>query len=148
MAQSTTAINACNAVIEIDDNGGTPVNLSGSTNNVNLSLSKALGEGFTFEGAWAFVLECKKKGSLDLEAIYTTASNEARDLLETWFENGGNRTVTVYPNGKTNGERQYSGEFKIGDYDPFALTANEAGPVKIAAKLQPDGAITFGTYTT
>jgi len=148
MAQTTTAINACNAVIEIDDDGGTPVNISGSSNNANLSINKALGEGFTFDGDWAFRLECKKNGSLDIEAIYTTASNEARDLLETWFENGGNRTVIIYPNGKTNGERMYSGEFKLGDFDPLQLSASEAAPMKIAAKLQPDGAIAFATYTT
>lgn len=144
MAQTTTAINACGAEIMLDNDSGTPTDVSGSANNANLSLSKDLAEGHTFDGDWAITLECKKKGSLEIEALYTTASGEAVDIFEEWFTSGGARTVSIYPNGNTTGERSYVGEFRLGNYDALALSASEASPMKVMAKLQPTGAITFG----
>lgn len=146
MAQTTTAINACSAVIELDDAGGTPVDISGSSNNASLSVTMETGTGVSFEGGWNFRAQCKKDGSLELSVMWTTASNEGRDLLEAWFAatSPGKRTVSVYPNGKTTGQRVYTGEFRITELS-IPMTAGDAAPIVVSATLEPDGEITFGT---
>lgn len=147
MAQTTTAINACGAVVEIDDASGLATDVSGSTNKVSLALNKQLGEAFTFDGDYPVRLECKQNGSLDIDAMYTRNGNEARALLESWQQVGGRRTVTVYPEGKVAGGRSYSGEFRLGDLS-MDLDAGDANPIMITANLMPDGAITLSNYTT
>jgi hypothetical protein len=146
MAQTTTAINACSAVIEIDNAGGTPVDISGSSNTANMTLTREIAEGNTFEGASPFRLECKLDGSLELTVMWTTAigETEGRHLLETWYTAGGQRTVLVYPNGTATGERVYSGEFLLEELS-FPLDGSAADPIIQSASLLPSGGITLGT---
>lgn len=147
MAQTTTAINACGAAVEIDNLGGTPTLVSGSATTATLTTSIDTATGVTFDGDWNFRLQCKKDGSLEISAMWTTTTDEARELLETWFATVnpiGARTVSVYPNGKVTGQRQYTGEFVLTELT-IPITAGEAGPIVVSATLEPDGAITFGT---
>lgn len=146
MAQTTTAINACGAVIEVDNDVGTPTNISGSSNNASLTFSRETATGQTFEGDWNFRLDCKKDAGLELSVMWTTAASEGRDILEDWFDTGGQRTVSIYPNGSGVGERVYSGEYVISELS-FPLNAGEAGPIVVAATLEPSGEVTFGTAT-
>lgn len=146
MAQTTTAINACGAVIKIDNSSPTLTDISGSSNNASLSFSVETATGVTFEGDWNFRLQCKKDASLEIAVMWTTTTDEGRELLETWFaaSSPGARTVEVYPNGTATGERVYSGEFLIEELS-IPMAANEAGPIVATATLSPDGAVTFGT---
>lgn len=147
MAQTVTAHNACGAVIEIDDADGDPVNVSGSSNKASLSLSKQFGKGVTFEGEWNFTLECKKDGSLEISAMWTDDATEARELLEDWWESGGNRVVSIYPAGKITGKRYYTASYKLGELT-IPIDATDANPIVLSATLQPDGEITFSNYVS
>lgn len=147
MPQTTTAINACAAVIEVDDAAGTPQDVSGSTNKLSLAFNKQLGEAFTFDGTYPIRLECKQNGSLDIDALYTRNGTEARALLESWQQTGGRRTVNIYPEGKINGGRWYYGEFRLGDLS-FDMDAGDANPIMLTANLMPDGAVTLDNFTT
>lgn len=144
MAQTTTAINACGARIELDNSGGTPVDISGSSNTANLTVSKETATGVTFEGDWNFRLQCKKDGSLEISTMWTTAAAEGRAILEEWFDSGGARTISVYPNGTGIGERVYTGEFVLTELS-IPMTGGDAAPIVVSATLEPDGAIDFAT---
>jgi hypothetical protein len=142
MAQTTTKIAACNAVVEIDNTAGSVVNISGSTNKADLSLSKDIGEGTTFEGDYKLRTECKRDASLSISIIWSTALGEARDLLEEWFDLGGSRTISVYPNGTTIGSRFYTGEWKLSGLS-IPIDSSSADPIKIDIDAVVDGAFGF-----
>jgi len=142
MAQTTTALSACDAVIEVDNDAGTPVDISGSSNNASLSMTRDVGEATTFDGDYKIRTECKRDASMSLKAFWTTAAAEARATLEEWFDTGGKRTITVYPGGKVIGRRYYTGEFFLSGFD-IAIDAGEAGPMSLDLEAVSSGAVGF-----
>jgi hypothetical protein len=147
MAQTVDAINACGAVVELDDVDGEAVNISGQSNQANLKFTKQIGKGVTFEGEWNFALECKKDASLELRVMWTTNSAEARKELEDWYQSGGRRTVSVYPNGLINGSRYYTGLWRLSELS-FNIDATDANPIMMQATLMPDGEVSFSTFVS
>jgi len=142
MGQTTTAINACNVLIMLDDGSGTPVDISGSANNASLEFTRQVGSGFTFDGDYPIRIECKKDATLSLDVMYTIIETEGRELLEDWFANGGRRTVSIYPYGQDTGNRYYSGEWRIESLS-IPLQADSSDPIVVSCSLIPDGAIDF-----
>src|SRR3990167_7380272 len=100
MAQTTTHANACDVALFVDDDNGALTNISGSANNVSMELTRTLGSLVTFEGNWDIVTACKRSGTITIGAVYSTASGEARELLEGWFfgDDGGTDSRTVQIN--------------------------------------------------
>lgn len=148
MAESSQALNACNAVIEVDDGTGTPVDVSGEANSASLEFTTQTSEYFTFGGGFARRLQCKEDASLELTLLWTRGGTEARALFEAWLKAKGTRTVSVYPEGNANnGDRQYTGEFVLESYN-FDMDATAADPMTITASLMPDGEVTLSTVTT
>ena len=147
MAQTTTALNACNNVIEIDDAGGTPQDVSGSTSKFDANFDKQLGEAYTFEGTDPIRLTCKRNATFNISAMYTRDGTEARALIESWYQTGGLRTVSLYPEGQVNGARFYQGEFHLKSFK-FSGDASDANPMMMDCEIVPSGAITFDNYTT
>lgn len=142
MVQTTSAINACNVYIELDNESGTPVDISGAANNASLEFTRQVGSAFTFDGDYPIRIECKKDASLSLDVIYTYLDDEARELLEDWYNAGGRRTVSIYPYGQDTGNRYYTGEWRIESLS-IPLQADSADPVVVSCALIPDGAISF-----
>jgi len=140
MTQTSTHLSACNAVIEVDNDAGTPVNISGSANEASLDMNREIGDGVTFDGDFKLRTECKRDASLALKALWTTASAEARDILEAWFDTGGRRTISVYPAGKVIGTRFYTGEFRLTTCK-IKIAAGEAGPMTLDMEAVVDGAV-------
>lgn len=145
--QTTTAINACNALIEMDDAGGTPVDISGSSNTANLGFSNTIGSAFTFDGDYPVRIECKKDASLEISALYTRIATEALDLFVEWYQAGGRRTIAIYPNGQDTGERYYSAEWRLESMD-IPIDASDANPIVVSMTLVPDGAVNFLKYAS
>ena len=140
MTQTTTAVSACGAVIEVDNTGGTPVNVSGAANKAELSLNRQIGSAFTFEGSSPVRVECKKDGTLKLTILYTTANDEGFDILADWYDSGGSRTVGIWPSGVNTGHRYFTGEYLVQDMN-IPLDVSSPDPVMVTATLLPDGAI-------
>lgn len=140
MAQTTTQINGCNAKLEIDDAGGTPTDVSGSSNSITLSRTKQVGEAYTFEGSFPVRAECKQDASLSGTVLWTSLTAEARDILDLWYESGGLRTVIFSPQGGAAGDVQYSGEFFLTSLD-FTTEAGSADPVTMDFECMPSGAV-------
>lgn len=142
MAQTTTQIAACNARLEVDNEAGTPTDVSGSTNNASLDMSRDVGEATTFDGDYKLRSECKRDASLSIRALWTTSVSEARELLEAWFDLGGKRTVTIYPNGTAVGNRYYTGEFRLTGFN-IGIDAGSADPIPLEIEAVADGPVAF-----
>lgn len=147
--QTTTGVNACNAQIWLDDNGGTPRNLSGQTSVMTPNFTQPNGEFFTFGSKWPRNLQCPLKGTVAVQSVYTTASNEAREIVFDWFFNrsGTARDLVIYSPTKDVGADKFSGSFKLTDFT-FTASAGEAAPMMVSYTLVPDGAVTWSTVAT
>lgn len=144
MPQTSTAINGCNAKLELDDGGGTPTDISGSSNSVSLSRTRQLGEAHTFIGTYPIRVECKQDASLSGRVLYTTLTDEGRDLLDLWYDLGGLRTINFSPAGGNAGDVQYSGEFFLTSLD-FTTEGGNADPVTMEFECMPSGALVISS---
>lgn len=147
MPQTALAISSCNALLEMDNAAGTPTDISGASNRTNLTFNRNIGSAVTFVGEYPIRVECKRDSSLEINVLWTRGNNEARRLIEDWYDAGGLRTFTVYPNAKDTGERTYSAEYFLQEFS-FVFDASNADPVAMTVQLMPSGAITFGAYTS
>lgn len=144
MAATTTAINACDAVIQLDDDLGALQDISGSSNNAELGFTQEVGEYQVFGGGWVKRLACARDATLSLSLVYTTATDEAMDVLKDWFFSnpGTKRTCQIDVPDSTSGNDRYSGEFYLVSLD-IPLDVEEAGPIMCSAELAPDGGVTL-----
>lgn len=149
MPLTTTAINACNASIWMDKLGGTLTDISGSSNAVNLDFSQEIGMYRTFGSKWPTRLTCGKDARWTLNIVYSSAADEAFDVLKKWFfaTNPGNRTVKLYLPDKNVGSDVFSGEFKLESLS-WPASAGQAEPINVTAVLLPDGEVTHATNAT
>ncbi|MDZ4768355.1 MAG: hypothetical protein SGJ24_04440 [Chloroflexota bacterium] len=151
MPSTSTAINACNVKVQIDNAAGTLVDVSGSANRVNLEFSQELGSYRVFGNKWMKRLACAKDATLQLDVVYSTQANEGLDLLRDWFfsaaSSGTPRTIRMMLPDDVVGGDDYQGEFIISSLS-IPMDASEAGPITVSAELMPDGEVTHGTLTT
>lgn len=149
MAQSTTAINACDASIWLDDDANTLQDISGSSNSVDINFDHDLGQYITFQSKWPNRLECGKDASFSIQAVYSTASDEAWDLLKQWYfaTSPGERSLNIYLPDKNVGSDKFSCEARIENLS-FTMTGGEADPIIVTATLLPSGAVAHTTAAT
>lgn len=148
MPQTTTAVNACDASVWLDDENGTLTDISGSSNTINMEFTNQLGSVSNFATRWPVRLECRKDATFKLTAIYTTAQSEAKDILLNWFFNfPGNRTLKVYLPDKNVGSDVYTAEVHLATM-PITVDASSADPIEISCDLMPEGAVTWVTNAT
>lgn len=149
MAQTTTHINGCDVVIHLDDDGGTPRDISGSTNRAGLNLGHDLGSYRVHGGDWPNRLDGGKDASLTLAVLYTTASDEGFDLLKQWYfaASPGARTIRIDIPDDSIGSDRYMGEVRIDDLS-WTVAANDAAPILVTARLLPDGEISWAIIAT
>jgi hypothetical protein len=143
MPQTTTSVNACDVVIFLDNSAGTATNISGSSNQCSLSISRNIAETFTFDGAWSIKKSCKSSITVSLQVLYSTTSDEGRDILEDWIFDTPTTDKTLridVPDASVGGTR-YTGEFTIESYD-LPLSAEDAGVIICSATLSNSGAVT------
>jgi hypothetical protein len=149
MAQTTTAVNACDVVIKIDNSAGTLTDISGSSNQCSLDISRNVAEAYTFNGDWAIKKSCKGAVTVAVQVLYTTTADEGRDLLEDWVFDSPTTTKTVQidvPDSSV-GSTRYAGEFVIESYS-VPLSASEAGVIVCSANLSNSGAVTRTTIAS
>lgn len=149
MAQSTTVVNACDASVWLDDALGTPTNISGSSNVVNMDFDQELGEFRTFQSKWKGRLECGKDAAFEIILLYSTTANEAYDILKTWFfaASPGDRSLSVYLPDKNVGSDHYSAEVKLDDFN-VPSNHEDPGPITVTMHLLPNGEVSHDTAAT
>lgn len=150
MAQTTTAFNACDARIKIDDDEGAPVDVSGSTNSASLSLESDIGEYKSFSSAgWKGRLACGRDASLDVTVIGSTDTDEALALVRQWYASDHTtpRTITIDAPDSSVGSERWAGEFLIETVD-FDLEADDPDAVEFDASFLPNGAVTWAVIAS
>ncbi|MFA5714360.1 MAG: hypothetical protein WC998_01295 [Candidatus Paceibacterota bacterium] len=149
MAQTTTDITACDVSVWLDNLAGVAKDISGSSNSVDLSFSKVIGELRTFQTRWARRQECGKDCVWTLMIVYSTTTDEAWHILKNWFFSSAPnlRTCTVYAPDKNIGSDMLSGEFRLQDLK-WTLSSGNADPVSVTATLVPSGEVTLSTVAT
>lgn len=143
MPQTTTAVNACNVIIYLDNEAGTPTDISGESNQASMNIARQVAETFTFTGDWAIKKSCKSAVTVSLQVLYTTTADQGRDILEDWIFDTPTTAKTLridVPNSDV-GSTRYTGEFIIETYD-LPLSAEDAGVIICSATLSNDGAVT------
>lgn len=148
MTQTTTAVNACDVAVWLDDDLGVPQDLSGSSNTISMEFTNQLGNVRNFGTRWQIRLECGKDATFNLTAVYSTAPNEAKDLFLNWYFNSpGDRTLTVYIPDKNIGSDVYRCEARLATM-PITVEAGNAEPITISCQLMPNGVVDWFTNAT
>lgn len=149
MPETTTAVNACDATVLLDDNTGHLVDISGSTNRVEFQVTVENADYKVFGGAWLKRLTCKKDATINFQAVYTTAPREAKALLLEWLNNSPQtpRTLRVLFPDDSIGADDFQAEVFISSMN-IPIDGTQAGPVMIAATLLQSGGVTIGTQAT
>lgn len=148
MATTTTTFNAQDVNIMLDDESDVLVDISGSANEASIAAEQEIGEYRVFEDRWMQRIDGGLSVEISLVTVYSSAEEEAVDLLKEWFfiNNGGPRTMQVDVPSAMGGDR-YSGEFRLADLN-IPLEAAEAAPISVEATLQSHGAITLATVVS
>lgn len=149
MTQTTTAVNACDASIWLDNTSGTLTDVSGSSNTINMEFTEQVGVVRNFGSRWNILLTCGLDATFAFTAVYSTAAGEAKAILLDWFFNkpGTNKTIKVYLPNKDVGSDVYTAEVKLITM-PIAVQAASAEPIQISCQLRPDGPVTWVTNAT
>lgn len=148
MSQTTTAVNACDVAVWLDDAAGILRDISGSSNVVTINFDNDLGEVQTFGSNWKIRLECGQDASFEIVAIYTTTTNEAVDILKNWFfGTRGDRSLSIYIPDKDVGSDHYSAEVKLDDWE-FSASHDDPGPIAVTMRLLPNREVTWTTAST
>jgi len=148
MAQTTTAINACDAVVQLTNSAGLWIDISGSSNEVSIDIANDVGDVTVFGGQWKNTLSCKSAATFALNAVYTTAASEAKDLLIDWqFTNTGIRILQVNIPDNSIGSDRYQSNVVLESLG-IPATSGDAAPIIIAASMRNDGEVTAATVAT
>lgn len=149
MSQTTTAQNACDVVVQLDNASGSLTDISGSSNQANMDFSAVIGEAFTFDGDWSIKKSCKAAVSIALQAVYSTTADEALDLLRDWFFNSRStsRSIQIDIPDSNAGSDRYSGEVTLESLS-IPASADDAAPILCAATLSNDGAFSHSTIAS
>jgi len=149
MAQTTTKINACDASVWLDTAAGVLTDISGSSNGVDLSFTREIGELRTFQSKWPVRMGCGKDVEVTLRVIYSTATAEGAHILKNWFfqSTPASRSFHLYLPSKNVGSDHYYGEMALGDMS-FNADPTEPGPILIEATLMADGEFSYTVATT
>jgi hypothetical protein len=150
MAQTITSVNACDVDIRLDNDAGTPVWISGSSNTVEMEFGQELQAYWTmYAGRMPKRNSTREDAAIGLTVVYSTATDEAIDLLTDWYFNYPNtaRTLTVYIPSYSIGADTYSGEVLLERFN-IPAESEESAPITVQAVLLPTGAWTKATKAT
>jgi len=150
MPLTSTAINACDASLWLENSSGTQGNISGSSNSADLNFDNEIGEYLVFGQQWPGRLECGKDASFTLNILFTTAADEGFDVIKTWYHVAGKpglRTFQIFVPDKEVGSDYWLAEVLIANYS-FTADRGEAGPIMVSVELLPSGAVTHSTAGT
>ena len=149
MPESTTIINACDISLWLDNAAGTLKDISGTSNKCKLSMSKNVGAKRVFGSRGPRRMSCGDDWKMDLTILYSTAADEALDILRDWAISGEDdaRSAVLYAPDKNVGSDKYSAEWILDSFD-INLDAEDGGPVEVTASLLIDGNISHTSVAT
>lgn len=144
MAQTTDAINACDVIVQLDNISGVLTDFSGTSNNVEISFDREIGEFRSFASKWKGRIPCGKDASIKLRIIASKNANElSRNFLD-WWENQPSvrKTLRVDMPDSSSGSDRFTGEVVLKSL-PIVMADDDPNPIMIDAELLPDGALNW-----
>lgn len=148
MAQTTTAVNACDTSVWLDNDAGTLTDISGDTNVLDCNFDNDLGAYVTFQEKWPRRLECGKDATFTLTGVYSTTADEMKDIILDWyFGTGGDKSFAFYLPDKDVGSDYFHCEVKLENFR-FTPSRAEPGAIQVTVVLRPSGAVTRSTAGT
>jgi hypothetical protein len=149
MAQTTTAINACDAVIRLENSTGGLQDVSGSSNECSMELTNELGLLRTFQARWPVRLACKSDAAIELKVVYTEADSEGCSILKDWFYNhhGENRQISISLPDEGVGAEVYTFDCLLEKLS-IPVKSDDANPILVSASLKPSGEFTWAMVAT
>ena len=146
MPQTSTAMNAVDAVVEVSTDGTTWTNISGSTNKVDVApVTVDSGMAATLEGAFKIVTSGKiNPVDVSVTILYTETASEAAAILESRRSVRPPTLYFRYTPGGYNGEYRYKAANSTGntvaaritEFPSVSVDAGAAGPALMTFKLQ------------
>lgn len=139
MPTTTSAINARDVVVYLDNDVGSLVNISGSANEISIKMGNAIGDFNVFTDKYTYRTEGVQDISVDMTVVFTKVSAEAVDMLRLWKSQGGNRTIQInVPVGSGTLTDRYQGEVFWESLD-IPLKADEAKPIMVKCSMKVSG---------
>lgn len=142
MAQTTTQLSGVDCMIEYSPDGSTYIDISGSTNKVDVGpQDRNVGAQFTFDGDGA-VLTYGKRQPIDITvtAIYTeTATTEAFEVLRARHETADGAAVYFRwaPIGTGTGKNEYNtGLAKLASFQYPPVDAGSGDPIVVTFTIR------------
>lgn len=151
MAQSTTVVNGCDIVIEIDNEGGTLTDISGSSNELAMVFGLNSELWRSFGSRYPGRLNCGKDMTGTIKVLYSPTADEGREIVEEWYHtsNGDARSFQFDLPDSSVGSNRYSGEIIMdGGYNIENIVAGEAKPIEITLNFAADGDIVLDTIAS
>lgn len=142
MTATTTAIVATDCVIQLDNNAGALVDISGQSNSVEMSFENGIAEFRPFSTQWKTRQVVGKDAPISLAGVYSTNDAEALGILRGWFFGGDDSARTLQidvPDSNAGGDR-ISGEFVLASC-AIPLDSETDDFVRWTADLMPTGAV-------
>jgi len=129
--------------------GTSTTDLSGSSNSATINLEMIIGEASVFNDKWPQRVMTAKNCTIDLAAWYSSATNEAADYFQDWFNEAAPtpREFSIYIPRKEAGAKVVNGDFVFNGLNIAAKTA-ETQPIPITVQLLNAGAVTVSDYST
>lgn len=148
MTTSTTMLYGTDCVIEAEV-GTVMTDISGSSNTANVNLEMIIGEAAVFNDKWPQRVMTAKNATVDLTCWYSSADNEAADILLDWFNEASPlpKHFDIYIPSKTAGAKVISADWVFKGPNLGIKTA-ETQPIPITTQLLNAGAVTVTAYST
>ena len=151
MAQTTTAVNACNAVIKIDKANMAAIDVSGSANAVQLRFTNRYNQWKHYDSDKQTRVLIGQEIQADITVLYSTADDEGLDILRSWclgtLSGTDARTLTVYIPDDDEGSDYYQAEMVPINWGT-GLDADGAGPIEVSVSFRSTDGYTVSQVTT
>lgn len=132
MAQTTSALSAKSAKVEISTNGSSWTDISGVASAVEPgTATRQSGEAYTFDGDTAIITGGKREPvELEVKIVYTEGASDGFEVVRAAFEAGTALYVRYSPKGGTTGNFMFTSDSGlVVDFNYPTIDAEEAAPI-------------------
>lgn len=137
--QTTGALSARNATIEISNDGATWSDISGFANSVEPSGgNRQTGEAYTLDGDTAIITSGKREPlEIQVNIVYTEGTTDPFETVRAAYEAGTNLYVRWAPKGGQSGEFRFTADAgPLAEFQYPVTTASEAAPIMAGFKVK------------
>jgi len=133
----------------LDDEAGTLTDITGASAKATISSSANSASVRVFADDDPITKVCGKDTTIGLECFYSTAADEAVDLLKHWWFNyfGTARSIEIYVPDSTVGSDKFYGEVQVTSLE-LPLEAGNAEPIRVSVELVTDGVFALMTVAS